>query len=125
MKTLFLLSLFSSDDPLPGSGPMSPEMRYRLILLGSISFVVVALICVVLLSRRKHNHFQRHGRTRRRRSFRRAASEVAELAKMIPEKPRRRRAHRPLNPTLAETGGLPALRSDAPPDPPQTPTQPQ
>ena len=30
---------------------------------------------------------------------------------------RRRRAHRPRNPTLAETGGLPPIRSERPPEP--------
>lgn len=30
---------------------------------------------------------------------------------------RRRREHRPRNPTLAETGGLPPIRTDAPPGP--------
>ena len=32
-------------------------------------------------------------------------------------KRRRRRQHRPRNPTLAETGGLPPLRTEHPPDP--------
>jgi hypothetical protein len=30
---------------------------------------------------------------------------------------RRRREHRPRNPTLAETGGLPPVRTGRPPDP--------
>lgn len=30
---------------------------------------------------------------------------------------RRRREHRPRNPTLAETGGLPPVRTERPPDP--------
>jgi hypothetical protein len=30
---------------------------------------------------------------------------------------RRRREHRPRNPTLAETGGLPPIRTEAPPGP--------
>lgn len=30
---------------------------------------------------------------------------------------RRRRKHRPLNPTLAETGGLPPVRAERPPEP--------
>ncbi len=33
-------------------------------------------------------------------------------------KRRRRREHRPRNPTLAETGGLPPIRTERPPDGP-------
>lgn len=90
-------------------------MRDRLILFSAI-FLAVCLVTAGMLRRRAR---------KRRRSFHRADAGVAELKKMISKKPRHRRAHRPRNLTLAETGGLPPVRSDAPLEPPQPRTQPQ
>ena len=62
-------------------------------------FVLVAasaLVWVFYVRKRRHKHRHKH---------------------------RHRRERRPVNPTLAETGGLPPVRSSEPPDtsPPQTP----
>jgi hypothetical protein len=124
MNILFLYSLFDEDNPLPDLGQVSPVMRDRLILFGAI-FVVVVLVTTGMLLRRvrKRRRAKPHGHSRRRRSFHGGAAAVADLKKMISKKPRHRRAHRSRNPTLAETGGLPPVRSAEPLDPPQSQTQ--
>ena len=104
MNILFLYSLFDEDNTLPESGSVSLVMRDRLILFGAI-FLVACLASAGILHRRER---------KRRRSFHRAAAGVAEVKKMISKRQRHRRAHRPRNPTLAETGGLPPARSDTP-----------
>jgi len=114
MNILFLFSLFDSDDPLLALVPVSSAMRDCLILFGAI-FLVVFLMTAGMLLRR--------ARKQRRHSLHRTAAGVAELNKTTSKRPRRRRAHRSRNPTLAETGGLPPVRSTEPIDPPQPRTQ--
>ena len=113
MNILFLFSLFDENDPLLELGAKNPVMRDRLIFFSAI-FLVVCLVTAGILRRREHN---------RRRSFHRAAAGVVDLNKVISKKPRRSRSHRSRNPTLAETGGLPPVRSAEPLEPPQTRTQ--
>lgn len=127
MKVLFLFSLFDPDNELPGVGAMSPATRERLILLGALVLLVALLVVLTVIVRQGKKRHRRHAHSHRPHFFRRTANSVAELKQMIPEKPRRRRRrdHRPRNPTLAETGGLPPVRSDEPLDPPQARTQPR
>ena len=127
MNAYLLLSLFGWDDPLPGLVPLSPAMREWLILLGAILLIVVAVLAGMLLLRRlKLQRSERHEHSRRRHSHNRTATGVAELKQTIHEKPRhRRREHRPRNPTLAETGGLPPVRSDELLESPQPRPQPR
>ena len=119
-------SLSDPDVPLYDLWVVSPVMRELLVLLGAILLVLVAGIAAVLLRRRlERPRAKRHEHSRRRRPFHRTATGVARLRKMIQEQPiRRRRHHRPRNPTLAETGGLPPVRPDSSPKPPQPQTQP-
>jgi hypothetical protein len=110
MNALRLSSLLD----LEGLLPAHPAMRNRLVLLGAI-FLVMTAVATRLLLRRALNRrrSQRCSRSRRRNSFRRTVVGMAELKKMASHKLRhRRREHRPRNPTLAETGGLPPVRSD-------------
>ncbi len=120
MNTMLLWSLSSPDDPLPIVGPVTPVVRERLMLLGVILFVLaVAFVGLMVRRQLKHRRSHRHRHRHHRGTFQRAAAGVAELRQMIPDKPRRRRReHRPRNPTLAETGGLPPLRRAAPSEPP-------
>lgn len=114
MNAFLLFSSFDSDNPLLGLGSMSPAMSEHLALLGAIFLAVVAVLAGMLLLRRlKRQRSERHKYSRRRHSHNRTIAGVAELKQMIHEKPRhRRRKHRPRNPTLAETGGLPPVHSD-------------
>ena len=129
MNGFLLFRLFNPEDPLPMFGPVSPAMRERLVLVGAVLLILIAAVAgLIVLREFKHRRSRRHEYSRRRRPFHRTATGVAELKRMIPEKPRRRREHRrrehrPRNPTLAETGGLPPLRSDHPLEPPHPRTR--
>lgn len=89
--------------------------------------------------RHRHRHTHDEGQTRRERSRPADAddeppevdarsgaedgdeevetSEPGESSSRRRKRRRRRREHRPRNPTLAETGGLPPIRTEAPPGP--------
>ena len=119
MKTMFLAGALD-DYPLPGIGPVSPVMRERLLVLGAIVLVAGIILAWAYFSRQKRRQsVRREERRHRRRSFARNASKsVAEIKNFVKEKQKgRRRQHRPRNPTLAETGGLPPVRKDTPPAP--------
>jgi hypothetical protein len=105
-----ILFLFGSFDPA------SSAVRERLILLGVVLLAATVTIVGVILRRRLgRRRSRRYGHSRHRRRYHHTETGGAEIEQMISEKPHRhRREHRPRNPTLAETGGLPPLRSDAP-----------
>ncbi len=126
MMMIFLAAAVE-DYPLPGVEPMGVGVKQHLILFGAIVLVVVAVLVGVILSRQKRRQSaRREERRRRRHSFAKgAAQSMAEIKQYVEHrkeraKGRRRREHRPRNPTLAETGGLPPVRKDdpAPPTPP-------
>jgi len=124
MNILFLYSLFDKDNPLSDFGQGSPVMRDRLILFGAIIVVGLLVTAGILLRRvRKGRRSKPHGHSRHHRSFHGGTAAVAELKKMISKKPHHRHAHRSRNPTLAETRGLPPVRSAEPLDPPPPRTQ--
>ena len=120
MNLFFLLSLFEPDGPISGAGPMSQVMKERLIILGAVLLVSLALLGWAWISRKKRRRSARREERHRRRSmFQNARKGVSEIKEMVQDrKRRRRREHRPRNPTLAETGGLPPPRRDEPPAPP-------
>jgi hypothetical protein len=62
--------------------------------------MLVALIAFIWLAYFRKQRTQLHGHSRRHRHH---------------GKKRRRREHRQLNPTLAQTGGLPPIRTEEPP----------
>jgi hypothetical protein len=99
-----------------------PATLEWMLILGATSLVtlLVLLWAVFLRKRRrgrKHHHAHQHSS---------GLAEVPEVPKdegafSLPEKRRHRRRsgrrHRPRNPTLAETGGLPPIRRESPPEP--------
>jgi hypothetical protein len=102
---------------------LTPSTRDALIILGAIALVtLVALLWAAFLRkrhRRRHKHHDEHHHSSR-------PDEVPEILKgkefPTPHERRRHRRHsrhkhRPRNPTLAETGGLPPIRPQGPPDP--------
>jgi len=123
MNAALLFSLFGPDSQLPGAGKPGPAMREGLLVLGVLLLVVMAIIVgVILYRRRKRRHSKRHRHSGHRHGSHRTGAGMAELKQLVSEKTRHRhRHHRPRNPTLAETGGLPALRSDNAVEPPQPP----
>jgi type VI protein secretion system component VasK len=114
MKTFFLADIYT-DNPLPGFGPMGSAVKERVIVFGTILLVLLLLLGWALLFRRhRRRAARREDRRRRRHSFaKNAVRGVAELNEYVKDRQQgRRRRHRPRNPTLAETGGLPPLRGD-------------
>ena len=100
-----------------------PATTERILVFGAIGLVTLLLVLWALFLRRRrrrrreHHHSHHHSST---------SAEVVEAPKgqdapARPYKRRRRRrsgrSHRPRNPTLAETGGLPPIRPEDPPEP--------
>ena len=110
------------DDAIPLSGG-SPSAGWEdtLIVLGVILAVTVAALfwAVVVYQRklphRRRRHHHHHHKTGYGEGLRKGAGGLKQL---IEKRRRHRRERRPLNPTLAETGGLPPVRGGEPPEPP-------
>jgi FtsZ-interacting cell division protein ZipA len=107
-------------DTIPGANPLLPESVDLLIVVGAV--VLVALIAFFwVLSFRKdekhrHKHHHRHHRKSYREQFQKTTSGIKE--RIREHRRRRHREHHPINPTLAQTGGLPPIRkADKPPPP--------
>jgi hypothetical protein len=104
---------------------MSPTTRERVVILGALLVVTLAVVIWALFFRGKKSHSRSH-RHSSHRSRELAPGSVGESAggsgEAGPRKRRKwrrqRREHRPLNPTLAQTGGLPPIRASDPPPPP-------
>ena len=97
------------NDPMLRMRFILPALRERMVLLVSILVVaVVVLIWLWLSAKARRRAARREDRRQRRRSYNRQTP--VEDRPPVPSGRRRRRKHRPRNPTLAETGGLPPMR---------------
>ncbi len=102
---------------------MDGATRDVLIILGAVLGVtLLALVWAIFLrrqTRRRHSHHRaRHHSPESAQSPASPPDDAATLSPLKRRKRRRRsRDHRPLNPTLAETGGLPPVRTQGPPEP--------
>ena len=109
------------DMTAPWRGTTGSARQY-FIVLGSIALVSVVLLVWAAFfrkHRRHHSHHHHHhhpaaGESRLPGTDAAPASDPPEPRR---RRRRRRREHRPRNPTLAETGGLPPIRPDKPPEP--------
>jgi type VI protein secretion system component VasK len=119
----FFLADAETDDVLAAWRIMDPSTLGALLVFGAIGLVtLLALAWAAFLRkrgrrRRSHHHAHQH------------ASAPAEAPEVLNDEgpaaapPKRhkwrrsRRRHRARNPTLAETGGLPPVRPEGPPDP--------
>ena len=107
---------------------VSPATREGLIVFGALLVItILLLIWAAFLRKRGRRHHSSH---RRHHGSREAANQL--LPKRIadagslgdaspvpvtePAKKRRRRRPLPTNPTLAQTGGLPPIRTEGPPE---------
>ena len=89
---------------------MQPGAREALMIFGTLLLLVtVLLIWAVFLRKRRRRHRYHYPQARG------GGDAVPPNDSPTPHKSRRRREHRPRNPTLAETGGLPPIRPDGPP----------
>jgi hypothetical protein len=82
--------------------------------LAAIGLIILAVLIWAVFFRKTKNQYSNwgHALARAHRSARDGAASSSPQRRR-----RRRREHRPRNPTLAETGGLPPLRTQPPADP--------
>lgn len=123
----FLAQDLIPTDVLPGSWHwMGLTLKELLILLGAVGAVTaLVLIWAVYFRKKPHRHGHHHHHHHHQPSADSPEPTEASMdsgsgvsdGKRYRRKRRRRREHRPRNPTLAETGGLPPLRAERPPDP--------
>jgi hypothetical protein len=101
-----------------------PRLYEILVTFGAISLaILVAVIWAVFYSlkrkkRKPHKHRRHHSETASSASALKFAASERPAAETDSRKRIRRRSHRPLNPTLAQTRGLPPLRDENTPLPP-------
>ena len=104
------------DDPLPWYGPISAAAKERFIVLGAMTLVVLAVFIWVAFVREKPRRRSSRVHRHRRSVIKSTMEGMAEVKRVLRTREhRRRQEHRPRNPTLAETGGLPPTRSDGAP----------
>ena len=101
---------------------MPPESQDVLIVLGAVAAVaLIVFFCVLVFRkdekhRRKHHHHRHHHQTSYRERLQKTTSDIKQLIRQ--SRRRSRRGHRPINPTLAQTGGLPPIHEPGKPLPP-------
>ena len=116
----FFAASISTDDVLVQWQGLSDSARNGLIIFGALILVVgLSIVWVVFIRKpkRRHNKNSRHsshGRPRHSSEVREADGESSGQRRRKWRRPRRE--HRPRNPTLAETGGLPPPRTPDPSD---------
>ena len=115
------LAQVDSQDPLAWWRLSNPAFRERLIIFGAIGLVTLLLLvwAAFVRSRRRRRHSHHHHHRHAQRPAELPAALQNEDVPAPSEKRRRRHSrhrHRPRNPTLAETGGLPPIRQENPPE---------
>jgi FtsZ-interacting cell division protein ZipA len=102
---------------------LTPITREGLIILSATALVTLLVLtwAVFIRKRRRRRHELHHSHRHSSSSSEVTQTSEDEAATPPPEKRRHRRRshhkHRRRNPTLAETGGLPPIRPQDPPDP--------
>jgi len=123
MSTIpLMLANLQVEDVLVQWQGLSAGMRESLIVVGAAALVTVGVatwvVCFRKSHRRRHRHHHSHSDSHE--DVRATAAEDQEEEPSESRKRRKwrrpRRAHRLRNPTLAETGGLPPVRTGGPPD---------
>lgn len=110
-------------DVVPGASHwMGLTFTELLTLLGAVAVVTLLLVVWAVYIRKTPRQHSRHyhypSANQQNSSSSLPDTEPEETnGKRYRRKRRRRREHRPRNPTLAETGGLPPMRSEQPQDP--------
>jgi hypothetical protein len=123
MSTIPILLADETTDSVLNSWHMSdPAMRERLLIFGALGLVTLLILAwaVFLRKKRRRRHEHHHSHHHSSKPAEVAQAPAGEEVPTPPEKHRRRRRsghrHRPRNPTLAETGGLPPRRLEIPPE---------
>jgi hypothetical protein len=108
---------------------LDPSTTQGLIVLGAIAVAIILglMWAIIVKPSRKRHHSHHHHHHDRPQQFGKDPLIVDEEDEEDEDEDgdeprkkrrrRRRREHRPRNPTLAETGGLPPVRTEDPPGP--------
>jgi FtsZ-interacting cell division protein ZipA len=122
MNTIpILLADVDAQDPLAWWRLTNPAFRERLIIFGAIGLVTLLLLLWAAFirskRRRRHSHHHRHHHAQKPTEVP-AATQNEDVPAPSEKRRRRHSRHRPRprNPTLAETGGLPPIRQENPPE---------
>lgn len=123
-----LIAVGGVDYSIPTGGKSTGFVMQDMFLIVVAALAVASLLgfCVYIWSKKRHHHHHHHRGSTKRYSTAPAkpsATDDDEDSETEEGKPRHRRRrrkhnHRPRNPTLAETGGLPPLRQGDPTEPP-------
>jgi len=103
-------------DLLPHVSRFSPGWVDFFIFLGAIAVVAALLFYWAFAIRKRKNRIRKyrhhhHPRPGYREQLKKVAAGIRQ------RRGKRHREHRPINPTLAQTGGLPPIREDNKPPP--------
>ena len=117
MKLHLILADVDANDLLAGQKQFGETRLYEMLVTSGALFlaVVIAAIWAIMYSRKKrrHKHHHHHKPAGVAVEPGTATAAAAERESRRRKKWRRpRRPHRPLNPTLAQTGGLPPMRDE-------------
>jgi hypothetical protein len=100
----------------------SPSTRDAILIFGAIGLVTLLTVLWALFLRRRRRRRRSHHHSHEQ-SVEPAELTKTPVAESVPPPPpsqhrrrRGRRRHRSRNPTLAETGGLPPIRPESPPE---------
>jgi hypothetical protein len=117
----FLLANVEVEDMLASWKTLSPSAREHLIIFTTVALiagsVLVWAVFIRKSRRRRHAHHHRHYPSRDLAGDAADDDDVTTQPRQRRKWRRPRREHRPRNPTLAETGGLPPVRTGKPPEP--------
>jgi hypothetical protein len=120
MKMIAFLTL-QIEDLQPNWRTAGSATYQYLIVLGAVVVVSAMVIAWALYFRKQHHHHpHQHSHGHHHEWGKNPDAQRVEVAAEQSHhhhKGRRRREHRPRNPTLAETGGLPPVRSRSSDDP--------
>ncbi len=112
--TLAQSALFALGNPFRWFTSTTMEI---VVVCGALWLVSMALVIWVLFFRSKrHHHLHQHHHGHKRPVQPEGEAEADSSHRH--RRRRRRREHRPMNPTLAQTGGLPPVRSERRSEPP-------
>jgi uncharacterized membrane protein len=118
----YLLADVELEDVLATWRSMNSSALGGMVLFCAIGFVVLLVMVWAVFFRRKkhrrrsHRHSQRHSYTATESPEAQAAEPAVSSEREGRRSRRSRRRHRVRNPTLAETGGLPPVRPEGPPE---------
>jgi hypothetical protein len=96
---------------------MSSTTRELVLVMGGLWLASMVVVIWALFFRSKRRHRSHHHHSARTPSPSSDAGETGDSRRRRRRR-KRRSSEMPLNPTLAQTGGLPPLRSEKAPEPP-------